>query len=29
MVMTSNVRGFYFNPAIYTTGEPQYFAALY
>ena len=29
MVMTSNVKGFYFNPAIYTTGEPQYFAALY
>ena len=29
MVMTSNVQGFYFNPAIYTTGEPQYFAALY
>ncbi len=29
MVMTSNVHGFYFNPAIYTTGEPQYFAALY
>jgi len=28
MVMTSNVHGFYFNPAIYTTGEPQYFAAL-
>ena len=28
MVMTSNVKGFYFNPAIYTTGEPQYFAAL-
>ncbi len=28
MVMTSNVRGFYFNPAIYTTGEPEYFAAL-
>src|SRR5208337_2702241 len=28
MVMTSNVQGFYFNPAIYTTGEPQYFAAL-
>jgi ABC-type transport system substrate-binding protein len=28
MVMTSNVRGFYFNPGIYTTGEPQYFAAL-
>ncbi|HZW56875.1 MAG TPA: ABC transporter substrate-binding protein [Nitrososphaerales archaeon] len=27
--MTSNVQGFYFNPAIYTTGEPQYFAALY
>jgi ABC-type transport system substrate-binding protein len=29
MVMTSNVHGFFFNPAIYTTGEPQYFAALY
>jgi ABC-type transport system substrate-binding protein len=29
MVMTSNVNGFYFNPAIYTTGEPQYFATLY
>ncbi|HEV2137985.1 MAG TPA: ABC transporter substrate-binding protein [Nitrososphaerales archaeon] len=29
MVMTSNVQGFYFNPAIYTTGEPQYFATLY
>ncbi len=29
MVMTSNVHGFYFNPAIYTTGEPQYFPALY
>jgi ABC-type transport system substrate-binding protein len=29
MVMTSNVHGFYFNPAIYTTGAPQYFAALY
>jgi len=29
MVMTSNVQGFYFNPAIYTTGEPQYMAALY
>ncbi len=29
MVMTSNVHGFYFNPAIYTTGQPQYFAALY
>jgi hypothetical protein len=29
MVMTSNVQGFYFNPGIYTTGEPQYFAALY
>ena len=29
VVMTSNVKGFYFNPAIYTTGEPQYFAALY
>lgn len=29
MVMTSNVHGFYFNPAIYTTGEPQYFATLY
>jgi ABC-type transport system substrate-binding protein len=29
MVMTSNIQGFYFNPAIYTTGEPQYFAALY
>ncbi|MGI0079012.1 MAG: ABC transporter substrate-binding protein [Nitrososphaerales archaeon] len=29
MVMTSNVHGFYFNPAIYTTGEPQYFASLY
>lgn len=28
MVMTSNVHGFYFNPATYTTGEPQYFAAL-
>ena len=30
-VMTSNVHGFYFNPAIYTTGGgmPQYFAALY
>jgi ABC-type transport system substrate-binding protein len=28
MVMTSNVQGFYFNPGIYTTGEPQYFAAL-
>jgi ABC-type transport system substrate-binding protein len=28
MVMTSNIQGFYFNPAIYTTGEPQYFAAL-
>jgi peptide/nickel transport system substrate-binding protein len=28
MVMTSNVHGFYFNPAIYTTGEPQYFASL-
>lgn len=28
MVMTSNLRGFYFNPAIYTTGEPQYMAAL-
>lgn len=29
-VMTSNVHGFYFNPAIYTTGGgmPQYFAAL-
>ena len=29
MVMTSNVQGFYFNPAIYTTGQPQYLAALY
>jgi ABC-type transport system substrate-binding protein len=29
MVMTSNVHGFYFNAATYTTGEPQYFAALY
>ena len=29
MVMTSNVHGFYFNPAIYTVGEPQYFAYLY
>ncbi|MDG6916001.1 MAG: hypothetical protein JRM85_00185 [Nitrososphaerota archaeon] len=29
MVMTSNIHGFYFNPAIYTTGEPQYFATLY
>jgi len=29
MVMTSNIQGFYFNPAIYTTGEPQYFAVLY
>jgi ABC-type transport system substrate-binding protein len=29
IVMTSNVHGFYFNPAIYTTGEPPYFAALY
>ncbi len=29
MVMTSNVQGFYFNPSIYTTGEPQYFATLY
>jgi len=29
MVMTSNIQGFYFNPAIYTTGEPQYFATLY
>lgn len=29
MVMTSNVQGFYFSPAIYTTGQPQYFAALY
>jgi ABC-type transport system substrate-binding protein len=29
MVMTSNVQGFYFNPAIYTTGQPQYFAALH
>jgi hypothetical protein len=28
MVMTSNVHGFFFNPAIYTTGEPQYFAYL-
>ena len=28
MVMTSNIQGFYFNPAIYTTGEPQYFAYL-
>lgn len=28
-VMTSNVQGYYFNPGIYTTGEPQYFAALY
>jgi ABC-type transport system substrate-binding protein len=28
-VMTSNIKGVYFNPAIYTTGEPQYFAALY
>ncbi|MHB8567768.1 MAG: ABC transporter substrate-binding protein [Nitrososphaerales archaeon] len=28
VVMTSNVQGFYFNPALYTTGEPQYFAAL-
>ena len=30
-VMTSNVKGFYFNPGIYTTGGgmPQYFAALY
>jgi ABC-type transport system substrate-binding protein len=28
-VMTSNVQGYYFNPAIYTTGEPQYMAALY
>ncbi len=30
-VMTSNIHGFYFNPAIYTTGGgmPQYFAALY
>ncbi|MDE1852569.1 MAG: hypothetical protein KGI38_02345 [Thaumarchaeota archaeon] len=29
VVMTSNVHGYYFNPAIYTTGQPQYFAALY
>jgi ABC-type oligopeptide transport system substrate-binding subunit len=29
VVMTSNVGGYYFNPAIYTTGEPQYFAYLY
>jgi ABC-type transport system substrate-binding protein len=29
MVMTSNVQGFYFNPAIYTSGQPQYLAALY
>lgn len=29
MVMTSNVQGFYFNPALYTTGQPQYFASLY
>ncbi|HXY83766.1 MAG TPA: ABC transporter substrate-binding protein [Candidatus Saccharimonadales bacterium] len=29
MVMTSNIQGFYFNPAIYTTGQPQYFASLY
>lgn len=28
VVMTSNVQGYFFNPAIYTTGEPQYFAAL-
>lgn len=29
IVMTSNVHGFYFNPALYTTGQPQYFATLY
>jgi ABC-type transport system substrate-binding protein len=29
MVMTSNVQGFYFNPAFYTTGEPQIMASLY
>jgi peptide/nickel transport system substrate-binding protein len=29
VVMTSNVQGYYFNPAIYTTGAPQYFAALH
>ncbi len=28
MVLTSNIHGFYFNPAIYTTGGPQYYAAL-
>ena len=30
-VITSNIHGFYFNPAIYTTGGgmPEYFAALY
>lgn len=29
MVMTSNIKGFYFNPAYYTTGEPQLMATLY
>ncbi len=28
IVSTSNVHGFYFNPAIYTTGAPEYYAAL-
>lgn len=28
-VMTSNIHGFYFNPALYTVGQPEYFAALY
>jgi len=30
-VLTSNIHGFYFNPAIYTSGGgmPEYFAALY
>jgi ABC-type oligopeptide transport system substrate-binding subunit len=29
VVMTTNVHGFYFNPSLYTTGGPQYCAALY
>jgi len=29
VVATSNIHGFYFNPSLYTVGEPQYMAALY
>jgi len=29
MVMTSNIKGFAFNPAFYTTGEPSQMAPLY